>query len=106
MKKNNDGFRIFGKVVEKESGLGLSGLMIKAIDKDLLFDDLLGTAITDDQGAFSILYEGKDFQELFFDQKPDIYLTIKNSAGNLIYSSVDKVRYNADTTEEFNIKIS
>jgi hypothetical protein len=106
MEKKQNGFRVFGKVIEKESGRGIPGLRVKAVDKDLVFDDVLGTAVTDERGAFSIHYEGKDFRELFFDKKPDLYLKIKDSAGNLIYSSEDKVRYQADATEEFLVEIS
>ena len=105
MKNKEEGFVIFGRVVSKGSGVGIPNLWVKAVDKDLLFDDVLGTAVTNEQGAFLIRYDGEDFQELFFDKRPDIYLTIKNAAGDLLYSSKDKVRYQADRTEEFLIEL-
>ncbi|QQO55252.1 MAG: S8 family serine peptidase [Thiohalocapsa sp. PB-PSB1] len=101
--KKDGGFRIFGKVVAKTTDKGIPSLIVEALDKDLCVDDRLGSGITDENGQFEILYSGKDFQELFFDLKPDIYLRIKDKAGKVIHTTRDKVRYNAGRTEEFNI---
>jgi len=99
-------FKIHGKVIEKETGKGIPNLTVKAIDKDLFFDDLLGAVTTDKNGNFEIRYDKEDFQELFFDKKPDIYIEIKNPEREVIYTTEDKVRYEAGETEKFNIKIS
>ena len=99
-------FKIHGKVMEKETGKGIPNLTVKAIDRDLLFDDLLGAVTTDENGNFEIGYDKEDFQELFFDKKPDIYLKIKNLQGEVIHTTEDKVRYEAGETEAFNVKIS
>lgn len=103
MAKKVDIFKIYGYVLQKETWLGIPNLTIKAIDKDLFFDDLLGTAITDQNGYFEIIYDRKDFKELFFDRRPDIYLVIKNKKRQIIFTSQDSIVYNADTTEEFTI---
>jgi|GEM_PF-190956 len=99
-------FKIHGKVIEEETGKGIPNLTVKAIDRDLFFDDLLGAVSTDENGNFEIKYDKEDFQELFFDKKPDIYLKVKNPEGEIIHSTEDKVRYEAGETEEFIIKIS
>lgn len=100
------GFRIFGTVTNINTGKGISGITVKAIDKDLIFDDLLGAVQTNESGFFEIHYDQEDFQELFFDKKPDIYLKIKNQYGDVIHTTEDKVRYGAGQTEEFNVLIS
>ncbi len=46
--------RIVGTIVEEESGKPLAGLQVRAFDKDFLFDDKLGTAVTDAAGSFTI----------------------------------------------------
>jgi|GEM_PF-1997665 hypothetical protein len=99
-------FKIYGKVVEKETGKGIPDLTVKAVDKDLFFDDLLGAVTTDENGNFEIKYDKEDFLELFFDKKPDVYLKIKNPDGEVIHTTEDKVRYGAGETEEYIVKIS
>ena len=105
VKKNNKGFKIHGEVVTKETGKGIPGLVVEALDKDLFIDDRLGLAVTDDKGKFEILYGREEFQECFFDRKPDIYLRIKDKAGKVIHTTKEKVRYEADRTEAFRIAI-
>lgn len=100
------GFIIYGKVLGKVSKKGITSLTVEALDKDLLFDDRLGTAITNKDGNFEILYDKEDFQELFLDLKPDIYLRVKNPKGEIIYTTEDKIKYGVIGVEEFNIVIS
>jgi hypothetical protein len=97
-------FRISGHVREKESGLGVRGLMIRAYDKDLLYDDLLGTANSDDKGRFEIVYTEKDFRELF-EAKPDIYLTIYAPPFRLLIDTEKAVRWGATDHEVFELEI-
>jgi subtilisin family serine protease len=94
-------FKIFGKVLEKNTNKGIQGLIIEALDKDLIRDDRLGSAVTDEKGAFEITYGREDFQDLFFDQKPDIYLKVKDKKGQEVFTTKDNVRYGAGNTEEF-----
>jgi len=72
-------FKIIGIVREKESKRPVLGLLVRAFDKDLFYTDLLGNAITAQDGTFALGYEGKDFKELF-ERGPDIYLNIYGSA--------------------------
>ena len=99
-------FKIYGKILEKESKKGIPGLIVEALDRDFCFDDRLGSVITNKEGNFEIVYGKEDFQELFFDQKPDIYLRIRRSDGKIIHTTEDKVRYEAGETEEFILQIS
>ena len=98
-------FKIYGKVIDQETRKPLPGLTVKALDEDLLFDDLLGSAITDESGEFEIRYDSQDFQELFLDKKPDIFLRIENAAGELIHTTRDQVRAEAGKVEKFLIAI-
>lgn len=98
-------FRISGRVYEKESGLGVQGLMIRAYDKDLLYDDLLGTATTDAQGHFELRYSEADFRELF-EHKPDIYLSVYAPPYRFLVDTKDAIRWNADKEETFEVAIS
>lgn len=98
-------FRITGTVKVAETGVGLPGLFVKAYDKDILFDDLLGSAITGEGGRFEIVSEMKDFRD-FFDVKPDIYLNIFTRDGTKKIHAIDEgIRWNAGRIEEFDVRI-
>ena len=98
-------FKIKGMICEEESGSGIGGLVVKAVDRDLIFDDLLGSTVTDKTGHFEISYEEADFRELFED-RPDIVITVKTAdRRRLLYTSERNVRYRAGAEEYFDIKI-
>lgn len=97
-------FRISGRIYEKESGTALRGLIVRAYDEDLLYDDLLGSAVTDDGGRFEIVYDEKDFSELF-ENRPDIYLSIYAPPLRHLLDTRECVRWNASADEEFDIAI-
>ncbi len=92
--------------MESKSGHGIPNLTVRAMDKDMLLDDLLGTIRTAEDGYFKIHYNKEDFMDLFLDRKPDIYLEILTAEGELIHSTKNFIRYNAGRFEEFNIEIS
>ena len=98
-------FKIKGIVREKESGFPLPGLFIKAYDKDLLFSDLLGSAVSNKRGEFDIVSELEDFRE-FFDVRPDIYFMVyRGDRRTLVHSTEDAVRWRAGRIAEFEIRI-
>ncbi|TAL70152.1 MAG: hypothetical protein EPN82_05935 [Bacteroidetes bacterium] len=98
-------FKIKGVVKEKERGIPLPGLFVKSYDKDLLFNDLLGLAITDNQGKFDIICELMDFRE-FFDMKPDIYFKVfDRDCIFLIHSTEDALCWNTGRISDHEILI-
>jgi len=98
-------FTITGFIREAETGVGVGGLFVKAYDKDLLFDDLLGTAVTTADGSFEIVSESSDFRE-FFEVKPDLYLRVfAVDHETELWSSEDSVRWNAGQYEKFDVRI-
>ncbi len=96
-------FRIDGFVGVAETRVPLPGLFLKAYDKDLIFDDVLGSAVSDAQGRFSIVTELRDFRE-FFDAQPDVYLKVFDRAGGrLLYSTENRTRWNVGRSEFFEL---
>ena len=98
-------FKIRGVVKEKETGVPLPGLFIKSYDKDLLFDDLLGSAITGEGGRFEIVSELNDFRD-FFEVKPDIYLKVYTRDGKKEIHAIEQgIRWGAGREEDFEVLI-
>lgn len=97
MTRGKHKYRIVGVVIDRQTREGLAGLRVEAWDKDPLFDDLLGTALTDEQGGYQIEFDETYFQELFLDHYPDIFFRI--FAGDLLIKSTeDRVLWNAQLT--------
>ncbi len=97
--------RISGIALESETGLPLSGLFIKAYDKDLIFDDLLGSTHTTEDGRFEIITEATDFRD-FFDSKPDIYLKVYDpTAAHVLFSTEHAIRWDAGHDEIYTLRI-
>jgi hypothetical protein len=97
-------YEIVGRVVESETGQGVSGVAISAFDRDPLFDDPLGEVLCDERGRFRIAYDERSFRDLF-EKAPDVYVTVKTLDGKLLYTSRDATRKNASKREEFEISL-
>lgn len=69
-------FRIIGHIIDRKTHQGVPGLQVEAWDKDLLIDDLIGSAVTDARGALEINFDTSYFRELFLDRKPDLYFKV------------------------------
>ena len=91
-------YRAKGRVVDTATGLGIAGLRVEAWDKDLIFNDLLGSAVTDGKGRFQIAYQESDFKDLFGSKKLDLFFRVFQN-GVLIKSTEDSVQWNLDETE-------
>ena len=93
---------ITGRVRDKETGRGVEGLHVRAYDRDLLFDDLVGAAVTDATGSFVATYADRDFRE-FVDRHPDISLRVFAPPSRLLAKT--EVRRRAGRHEHFDIEI-
>lgn len=80
-------FNITGRLIIDQLDIPLSNLVVKAYDKDLFFDDVLGSDTTDKDGRFDILSTTNDFSELF-KRNPDIYFKVFDpKTKELVYKS-------------------
>lgn len=101
---SSDDWVASGYVTDKQ-GNGIPGLTVSLYDKDLVFDDYLGTRKTIDKGYFEFIYRKESFKNLF-DSSPDIYLKVFDASGKkTLYSTKKAVKCNAGRTEVFNISI-
>jgi hypothetical protein len=97
--------RLAGSVMEEESGRPLEGLLVRAYDQDLVFDDHLGDTRTDAAGHFEIEYSEAQYRDLH-ETLPDLYLRVFDASGKrLLHSTERQVRKNALVYERFEIRI-
>lgn len=94
-KADDKSFRIRGLVIDSKTNRGLEGLRVEAWDKDLVCDDLAGSAVTDAEGGFSIEFGEGYFGELFFDRRPDLFFKVYRG-GELITSTENSVLWNVE----------
>lgn len=91
-------YRIVGKVISSSNKEGVAGARVEAWDKDLLVDDLIGSAVTGKDGAFSIEFDASYFRELFVDRQPDLFFKVFYQ-DKLLKSTEDSVLWNVSTRE-------
>ena len=92
-----------GRVTD-EVGRVVPKLRVSAIEENRRYDDKLGVTLTDEKGEFSITYPIPESQQ----SGPNLYVTVIDANGKLLYSSADKIRRNASREEvfEINLKVS
>ncbi len=101
--RSQDSYRVFGTVAEKETGRPLRDLIVRAFDRDLMLDDKLGFATTDDDGRFEIFFNPEAFRDVF-ESHPDIYLRVFDASGSRLILETS-VRWNASPDEGFHLRI-
>jgi hypothetical protein len=85
--------QIKGYVKSEKGQQPIPKLRIEAWDKDLLIDDFLGAAISDEKGYFSIDFREEFYQEIIFDRKPDIYFKVWKG-DQMLLDTQKSVRWN------------
>jgi uncharacterized protein YciI len=92
-----DKFVVAGRIVDKESGLGLPRVIIQVWDHDTTRpkDDPLGRVLTDEFGYFRQIYAAKEFEDP--DKKAELYLTVEDEARKQIFKS--RIQYESGKVE-------
>ena len=79
-------FRITGRVFDRNTGHGMAGLIVKAVDKDILNEQLLGRATTDAEGRYEITFSSRQIGK---EKKggPDIVVRVFDQKGYVLGES-------------------
>jgi hypothetical protein len=103
--QDTDVYEVVGHVEELESSRPLANLVVRAFDRDLLFDDKLGFAVTDAEGHFRIRFRAADFRDVG-EADPDLYLRVYDSSGQrLLLDTQDRIRWNASPLQGFRLRV-
>jgi len=103
--KNGKQFIVRGRVLTKEDDKGVLGLRVVVFDKDLIFDDKLGSTVSNEDGDFILQYREEVFRD-FFEKAPDIYVKVLDCNGNLVYSSEKEIVWEAGKTVELTVTVA
>ena len=100
-----DSFTVLGTIEEEETGRRLSDLIVRAFDRDVVFDDKVGFSTTDAEGRFEIRFRREDFSDLR-EASPDLYLRVYDPSGaRELYQTRDAIRWNASSRETYRLRI-
>ena len=73
---------VSGRIVSSLTKEPLAQVHVTVLDKDLFDDDILGSALTDETGAFQVSFLEKDYASEgtdAFEKGPDVYLIIEEA---------------------------
>ena len=98
-------FVIKGHIADS-SGRPITNLNVQAMDADQQWfedrnDDILGNVWVRSDGTFEIPFDKEQFQEGWLEGSPDIYLIVRNSAGEVIH--ITEVRQGVDASDTTNL---
>ncbi len=69
-------YELQGRVVDRSGGRGIAAILVEAWDKDQKYDDVLGSAITDAEGRFTLYFDSSAFADSYRDTDPDVYFKL------------------------------
>lgn len=69
-------YQVFGRVIDRMTRAGVVALVVEAWDRDTRFHDMLGTAVTDQDGAFRIGFNPEYFGDYGGDETPDLFFRV------------------------------
>lgn len=103
MKKRT--YRVQATLVHARTRQPLPGLRAELLDRDLICDDLVAGAVSDEHGRVSMTFDSTYFRELFFDRRPDLFFRIFDGE-RLVHDTRDSVLWNvSDPRTELVIEI-
>lgn len=98
-------YTVTGTVKNKANNKGIVDLHVLAYDKDLLFDDFLGIAVTNTDGTFSLTFDSSEFKSLL-DRSPDLYFVVKDAGLELLCTKDNYIRNANASTPPINLEVS
>jgi hypothetical protein len=103
---------VSGTVTYSDTGEPAAGLRVVVRDDDLLQDDTLGMATTDEQGHYQVEFDTDTYHDLVFDVldrliegPPDVYIEVTDDAGTTLASTADSVITTPAREERIDVEV-
>jgi hypothetical protein len=91
-------------IIKDEKNKPGKGITVRLYDTKHLFDQRLGSQVTDKKGKFKFSFKGEDFQALN-EAKADIHLEVVDDKGKAVYTSPEAVRCEPGHVDVFDIQL-
>jgi hypothetical protein len=106
MSKHRNAFTIRGTVRDPKDAGGVAGMTVEVLDQHLAVDRRFGAAKTDEHGRFELRYGSKDFVAAFLEAKPELYLQLKNAAGEVVHMTTTPIVHEAAAVHGLELAVS
>ncbi len=95
-------FTLRGQVMRAD-GKPAFGVLVRVFDKDVRYDDLLGAALTNRKGEFTVSYRTQDFAEN--ETMADLYFAVVNASDKALLEVAQDVKFNENYEGEVQLII-
>ena len=97
--------RVSGRITEQKSGRSVADVIVRVKDRDLVFDDQLGEAVTAPDGSYSVELDDEVRVDLI-NNKPDLYLVVRARSGEVLRTTRDEARVDVEGDVTLDVGIS
>ena len=93
MSNKDNNLKIVGRIVDRQTQKPVEGLRVEAWDRDLIYNELVGSSSTDAQGTFQINLEETSFLGIFSERQPDLFFRVLKN-GDILRTTEDSILWN------------
>ena len=95
-------------ILKDTQGNPIKNIMIQAMDSDQKWyedrnDDILGSTWSREDGTFEIPFNNEKFRDSLIENNPEVFLTIRNSFGQIIHTTESKTDVTDSSSDSQNV---